>query len=52
MNHTSRTRLAVLGIMSDLYRVLVAVHASGCIASCLVLRTYAGEIRIVNYQEI
>jgi hypothetical protein len=52
MNHTSRARLAVLGTMSELYRELIAVKCQRL--HCLVprLRSQAGEIQIVNYQEL
>jgi hypothetical protein len=52
MNHTSRARLAVLGTMSELYLELVAVKCQRL--HCLVprLRSQAGEIQIVNYQEL
>ena len=52
MNHTSRTRLAVLGIMSELYRVLVAVQCQRLHWLVPRLRAHAGDIQIVNYQEI
>jgi len=54
MNHTSRARLAVLGTVSELCRVLIAVKCQRL--HCLVprLRSHAGEIQIVYvyYQEL